>query len=363
MDTPLFSIIVPMYGTERFVARCIESICSQTLTEIEIILVDDGSPDRCGEIADSYALADARIRVIHKENGGAGPARNSGLKLATGKFVAFVDSDDWVEPCMYERLYKAAVQSRSQIVYSGIKIVTQDRVTETREHPLAGRTLIEQSDIFELRRAFFGPPAARVDKDVTPTSACVAGYDRRLLEEHGVIFRNIFGEDKVFNIEATRCADRIACIPGAFYCYRKDGQPSRTTTFVSRKIDDYQVLFGQLRMLAEEEPEAFRDESRIRAKRCVIDYSRVLIRMLELSPLEGCVKARYVREICRGRELEEACLGFPFWKLPLAQSAFFLCLRFRLGALARALVRLKSLCERKGTIDMTSHARSAGASR
>lgn len=95
--TPKVSIIVPIYKVEKYIYKCINSILGQSLTEFELILVDDGSPDRCGDICDEYAKKDKRIKVIHKENGGLSDARNSGLDVATGKFVAFIDSDDFID--------------------------------------------------------------------------------------------------------------------------------------------------------------------------------------------------------------------------------------------------------------------------
>lgn len=101
---PLISVIVPVYDVEKYLARCIESIINQTYTNLEIILVDDGSPDKCGEICDSYARKDSRIKVLHKENGGVSSARNAGLDMMQGEYVGFVDSDDWIVPDMYEYL-------------------------------------------------------------------------------------------------------------------------------------------------------------------------------------------------------------------------------------------------------------------
>ena len=103
-NKPAVSVIVPMYNTERFLRCCVDSLLKQTINNIEILLVDAGSPDACGEIAEQYARLDERVKVVHRENGGLGPARNSGLAIATGEYVGFVDSDDWVEEDMYERL-------------------------------------------------------------------------------------------------------------------------------------------------------------------------------------------------------------------------------------------------------------------
>ena len=117
---PKISIIVPVYNVEQYLAECIESIRNQSLTDIEIILVDDGSPDNSGAICDDYARKDDRIRVIHKKNGGLSSARNAGLEVAIGEYIGFVDSDDWVDGEMYEVLYKNAVENQAEIAACNI---------------------------------------------------------------------------------------------------------------------------------------------------------------------------------------------------------------------------------------------------
>ena len=104
MELPKVSIIVPCWGVEKYLDRCVESLVNQTLTDIEIILVDDGSTDNCPAMCDRWAEKDSRIKVIHKENGGLSSARNAGLDACTGDYIGFVDSDDWIEPDMYEYL-------------------------------------------------------------------------------------------------------------------------------------------------------------------------------------------------------------------------------------------------------------------
>ncbi len=110
------SIICPVYKAEKYLHKCIESIIAQTLTDWELILVDDGSPDSSGELCDKYAIQDSRIRIIHKQNEGVSVARQTGLDAAHGEYVIHVDSDDWVEPNMLEELYKKAKQDDADIV-------------------------------------------------------------------------------------------------------------------------------------------------------------------------------------------------------------------------------------------------------
>lgn len=104
MERPLISVIVPVYKVEAYLIKCISSIAGQTYADLEIILVDDGSPDRSGAICDSWAAKDSRIRVIHQENAGGGAARNAALDIARGEMIAFVDSDDYISPVMLETL-------------------------------------------------------------------------------------------------------------------------------------------------------------------------------------------------------------------------------------------------------------------
>jgi len=101
------SIIIPVYNVESYIRKCLESVINQTYTNLEIILINDGSPDNCGKICEEYAEQDSRIRVFHKENGGLSSALNFGLKSFTGSYIGFVDSDDWIEPNMYQELYNA----------------------------------------------------------------------------------------------------------------------------------------------------------------------------------------------------------------------------------------------------------------
>ena len=108
MNKPLVSVVVPIYNVERFIHQAIDSILRQTLKNIEIILVDDGSPDKCPTICDEYAQKDNRIRVIHKPNGGLGSAYNKGISEAKGEYIGFVEPDDWIDPEMYEVLYQNA---------------------------------------------------------------------------------------------------------------------------------------------------------------------------------------------------------------------------------------------------------------
>lgn len=117
---PEISIIVPVYKVEKYLDKCIESILNQTFKDFELILVDDGSPDRCGEMCDEYAKKDSRIVSVHKENGGLSDARNYGIDISNGKYIGFVDSDDYIEADMYETLYNNIIENDADVSVCGM---------------------------------------------------------------------------------------------------------------------------------------------------------------------------------------------------------------------------------------------------
>ena len=128
MSNPLISVIVPIYNVEKYLPRCVESIINQEYKNLEIILVNDGSPDSCPQICDEYAKKDNRIKVIHKENGGLSDARNAGMEIATGEYISFIDSDDWVEADFISELYKG-IKSGADIAECATRLVDDNDQT------------------------------------------------------------------------------------------------------------------------------------------------------------------------------------------------------------------------------------------
>ncbi len=126
----LVSVIVAVYNIEEYLPRCVDSILAQTYRNLEIILVDDGSKDQSGNICDSYAEKDRRIKVIHKKNGGLSDARNAGMNAATGEYIGFVDGDDWIEPDMYRAMYFACEKEKAQAAVCRYKQITKSGIID-----------------------------------------------------------------------------------------------------------------------------------------------------------------------------------------------------------------------------------------
>lgn len=155
------SVIVPIYKVEPYLRKCVDSILAQTYQNLEIILVDDGSPDNCGAICEEYAEQDTRIKVIHKQNGGLSDARNAGLDVMTGKYVAFVDSDDWIMPRMYETLLQMLKQFQADMAFGAVADdleqggrVTTVKVSNYGDEPFS------EGVVEAMRRYFHGSWAA-----------------------------------------------------------------------------------------------------------------------------------------------------------------------------------------------------------
>lgn len=142
-DMPLVSVIVPIYNVEKYLRRCVDSLLNQSYTNLEIILIDDGSPDNCGNICDEYALLDNRVVVIHKKNGGLSSARNAGIELSRGVYIGFIDSDDWVEPRMYEVLVRNMLRSDADVSDISMRLVEDERPFDYKEEKI---TLLNNND-------------------------------------------------------------------------------------------------------------------------------------------------------------------------------------------------------------------------
>ena len=207
MCNPLISVIVPVYKTEKYLRQCLNSICGQTYRNLEIICVDDESPDRCGEILEEYARRDPRIKVIHRKNGGLSAARNSGLAAATGEWVAGVDSDDWLEADIYEKAVDKLTDGVDILVF-GTRLVYETG---------------EEDEGFE--RYFCLPEEGMLGlEDVRRTriNACFWNklWRRSFIEENGVAFpEGLIHEDEYFYRCLAPRARGIYVFPHAGYIY------------------------------------------------------------------------------------------------------------------------------------------------
>ena len=213
-DAPLISVIIPVYKTEKYLEDCIRSVTEQTYRNLEIILIDDGSPDRCGQMCDDAAQRDSRIVVIHKENGGLSSARNAGLDRCRGEYCAFLDSDDCFEPDMIEYLYDGIVRHQADISVCGFKKVKDDGIeldnAFSTETVLAGRAGLE---------------VLAVDEEIG-SHFCNKLFRKSMLGEIRFPYGRVY-EDIAIMHEVFARAEKVVCLPECKYMYRiHDGSTS-----------------------------------------------------------------------------------------------------------------------------------------
>lgn len=205
MDNPLISVIVPIYNVEMYLNRCVESIVNQTYHNLEIILVDDGSPDNCPKMCEDWANRDKRIKVIHKENGGLSDARNAGMKIATGEYISFIDSDDWIDIETYSLVMEKVFLTHSQIGAFNIIPVESNSFSPDLS---VEYTVLNPEQAIENT----------IDDIGVKTVAWNKVYQRRVLQ--GLSFPiGKLHEDEFFTFRALDKADRIVYLQRQCYYY------------------------------------------------------------------------------------------------------------------------------------------------
>lgn len=216
------SVIIPVFKVEKYLKKCLDSVISQTYDNLQIIIVDDGSPDNCGKICDEYESKDARIKVIHKDNEGLCAARNDALKLVTGKWVLFVDSDDWCELDLVEKTVKAAEEKNVDILmFNPYRNMTEEQAEKIQAFPKEFETT--DKDIIS------GMQLSALNDRYTPMNGrWCQGFPWDKLFRASMIRDNDLkfatnvraNEDVIFNIHAFQFANKIAYIDETLYHYR-----------------------------------------------------------------------------------------------------------------------------------------------
>lgn len=322
------SVVVPIYRVERYLDDCVNSLLAQTLgNRLQIVLVDDGSPDRCGEIADEYAARYENIICVHRKNGGLGPARNSGIDAASGEYVGFVDSDDFVDLDMYEGLLERAKGTGADAVFSGMKTICEGEILTSYPVPYGNAVFDGFNAVMDFRKTFYGAAPSRVVMEPMQVSVCPAIYKRALLNAGDIRFENTRSEDIIFNLDALRVMRVVATMPQLYYNYRKEQQESITSTFKRATVMEYFLLFDLIEKRVSHEQGKLKEQCRLRFHRRVIDCSRGMLQGIFSSSFDSSERDELVRNVLEAPRLKDAIAGYPWWKLPVKQALFFFAMR------------------------------------
>ena len=225
LKNPLISVIVPIYNVEKYIRQCIESIICQTYSNLEIILVDDGSPDKCGDICDEYAKLDNRIKVIHQENKGLSAARNAGIKASTGEYIGFIDSDDFIMPNMYEVLLNICIDNECNIA----KCSTID--VKNRKYPIVkSKSDVNVYSSKEILDKIYSK------ENIFNPAPCNKLYSKRIFKK--ILFEEgIIHEDEAAMVQFIYYAERIAVTNDILYCYYLSPDSIMRKKFSHKRFD------------------------------------------------------------------------------------------------------------------------------
>ena len=342
MNKPKVSIVVPIYNVEKYFSRCMDSLLSQTLTDIEFILVDDVSPDHCPSMCDEYAQQDNRVKVIHKKkNEGFGFARNTGLEIANGEYITFVDSDDYVMPDAYRKLYSLAMDKRVDVVYFSYQRFDDQDNRWIEVNVLKERQFQTAQEIRKLVLDMIAnPPDAVNDGDFPAAAAWNSFYRMDVIKRNGLQFKSeraLIGEDLFFNIDFLFHSESVLTIPDTFYNYR-DNSASFTRAVGADRITKtylfYQHLLEVLRT------NNFGMEGYYRSTRRFIGNSRLNICQYVQSSLPRSEKMRWLKETVNQPFWKDVALSYPYKQMPLKYAFHFYLLQKGYHRLLYAYSRL-----------------------
>lgn len=230
MDNPKISVIVPVYKVEPYLRKCLDSIVNQTYRNLEIILVDDGSPDNCGAICDEYAAKDGRIQVIHQENGGVSATRNAGLDAATGDWIGFVDSDDWIEPDMYQYLLENVQSYKADVATCGIQSLMPSGMIESTVSS-GGPMLIDATTALQLL----------TQNRYISFSCCDKLAKSNLWKQ--MRFPNMrIWEDFWVSCCLFENSERVICLPEVKYHYFARPESGMTTENLADRVSNWEII-------------------------------------------------------------------------------------------------------------------------
>lgn len=350
MSTPKVSVIVPVYNTEKYLEQCIASITSQTLKEIEIIIIDDGSKEECATLCDKIAEKDARIKVIHKENEGPGFARNCGIAAACGEYLGFVDSDDFIDSLMYESLYNSALKYDADIAISGVSFVGGNTFSQSGEiqekHYFDEDTVFENKDINQIILGVVGALPYESDDSRYGVSVCKNIFKRRIVNEENIEFlseRKILSEDTIFMVDFLKKSKKAVGIHGAFYRYRRNDE-SFSKSYKSDRFEKCLIFLFELEEHIKETLE--KEEYQIYLDRLIQGYARILCSQEIMYAKQEKIKYHILRNrlknICTNKTIANVLKTYPWYQLPKKQAAFAFAMKYKLYFLQKIMVLLRA---------------------
>lgn len=309
---PEISVIIPVYKAEQYLNRCVGSIVEQTFQAFELILVDDGSPDNSPKLCDEWAQNDSRIHVIHKENGGASSARNAGLEVAKGKWIAFVDSDDWLDKTALKILYNLAIEYDVPMAIGGMQVVQEHRKGKNRAEPIGEIQRLSREDL--LNRFF------RLNGEADTHSVCGAIIQRDIFTGYRFIEGKMNEDIEACYYLARKCENAV-CTNAPLYNYFKNVEGVTNSGFSKKKLDLIDIWDIVQKQVEQYTPEY--------AYACEMNCKRARFTLLTQMYLNGYDKKDSrmleIKKMLKS-EVRKSFWKLMKWKMPLSRKVLMMLL-------------------------------------
>lgn len=330
MHNPKVSVVIPVYKVEAYLCRCVDSVLAQTMRDLEIILVDDGSPDSCPAICDDYARKDSRIRVIHKPNGGLASARNAGMKLATGKWLFFLDSDDWLESDGLESLY--AVGEAQQVDFVRYRAIRSGWPGMEPHAPCMVEPVRELHEGMYDRNAILNEVYPRLMVTQQLTMGAIVGawgslYRLDFLRENDLVFYEEvkFSEDLVFSARVARAAKSFYFVdtPGVYHYFYNPNSISKS--FRAGRWDSCKGLIRTCERDFGDDPD-YDFSGQLHCLR----WFCIMLALNERRYLKGAAeRLAYCRELLNDPVIRQTKLGFDKLQVSWKQKVIMVLIRLK----------------------------------
>lgn len=343
MDEKKVTIIVPVYNVEKYLDRCLTSIVNQTYKNLEILLIDDGSPDNCPIICDEWAKKDNRIRVIHKKNAGLGMARNTGIDNATGEYICFFDSDDYVELDVIEKCYIKAIQFNSDIVTYGFCSVSSNGEVVKKHIPNVKKEFFEGEEIQSyILPNMIAPNMLTGEITNLWMSMCGALFSMKMIKSLNwrlVSERDIISEDLYSLLCLYKGIKRVVVIPEAYYYYCEN-VVSLTHTYREDRFIKIKYFYNECLKVCKEANYSKEIENQL-AYPFVSNIIGTL-KIIVLSNLKNIEKKKKIKEILSDAFLQKILKGMNIEKESINRKIFIKVIRAKCYFLCYFMLKIKS---------------------
>ena len=336
MSEPLISIIIPVYNVEKYLPKCLDSVINQTYQNLEIICINDSSPDNSLSILEEYAEKDKRIKIITKDNTGVSNARNSGLDIASGEYIMFIDADDWVSINICEAMYNIAKEKNIDVVMCDY--IKEFSNVSKQNYTFDKNICFNKDDVkHKLYRRMIGlynDELAHPEKADNLCTIWAKLYKRSIIEDNDIRFYDIrkIGtyEDGLFNLDVFRCTNTVFYVAEGMYHYRKDNKDSITTKYNKDIEKQHEVIHRYMIEYIEKYnlDNEFKIALQNRLALELLGYGLNIVNSKEI----GYSKIKNIKKIINSAKYKQAYKQLEIKYMPIHWKVFYNCAKFNFAS-------------------------------